>query len=418
MSGAPLAAINTSLQKLRQVVSQRPDIINNKTNLIKQEITEINDLIGQLKERMQLFNGLQREKEELQRELQMTKNNSQEYQDMVARLEDELGKKNQQYNDLQNDRNVLADQIRNANVETQDLEAQISRLDEEMRKMREEAQVIVQERDASLADLKTIEEEIRAILEELEIVNRDTDISYDEILTLLRELKGATNQALNDAGFPGVPPPPSRRFSNDDDDSYDGDSDLSVDNIYTTDPNVLSRTEQDSLQSDMVVPGTSDSEEYRQNPMVPNEGEAQYLSSLGEKVLEQSLAGDLVNPLSNQELRRTPRKLREQQHRDKYATPEMVSAMEATLPEEMDRGDGEKDKRVGGKRMNSKSKKSRKIHMNVLHKKTKHKKMKVKKMSKMGKRKTKHHRKGGFNAAYTCTTSGKTSGNTKKKLKK
>ena len=81
-------------------------------------------------------------------------------------------------------------------------------------------------------------------------------------------------------------------------------------------------------------------------------------------------------------------------------------------------GDEDKDKYVGGKRMNSKSKKSRKIHMNVLHKKTKHKKMKVKKMSKMGKRKTKHHRKGGFNAAYTCTTSGKTSGNTKKKLKK
>ena len=69
MSGAPLAAINTSLQKLRQVVSQRPDIINNKTNLIKQEITEINDLIGQLKERMQLFNGLQREKEELQKRI-------------------------------------------------------------------------------------------------------------------------------------------------------------------------------------------------------------------------------------------------------------------------------------------------------------------------------------------------------------
>ena len=70
MSGAPLEAINRSLQTLRRVVSQRPDVINDKTNLIKQEITEINDLIGQLKERMQMFNGLQRDKESLQRELE------------------------------------------------------------------------------------------------------------------------------------------------------------------------------------------------------------------------------------------------------------------------------------------------------------------------------------------------------------
>ena len=159
----------------------------------------------------------------------------------------------------------------------------------------------------------------------------------------------------------------------------------------------------------MVAPGISD--EYKQNPMVPNEEEAQYLSSLGEKVLESQPGRQLIN-----ESRDINRRIKEQQHRDEYATPEMVSA--APISETMDRGDEDKDKYVGGKRMNSKSKKSRKIHMNVLHKKTKHKKMKVKKMSKMGKRKTKHHRKGGFNAAYTCTTSGKTSGNTKKKLKK
>ena len=405
MSGAPLAAINASLQKLRQVVSQRPDIINNKTNLIKQEITEINDLIGQLKERMQMFNGLQRDKEELQRELQMTKNNSQEIQDRVAELEDELGKKNQQYNDLQNDRNVLADQIRNANVETQDLEAQISRLDEEMRKMREEAQVLVKERDNSLVDLNKIGEEIRGILEELEIVNRNTDISYDEILTLLRELKGATNQALNDAGFPGVPPPPSRRFSNDDDDSYDGDSDLSVEDIYT-DPNILSRADNVPVQTgDMVAPG-SDNLEFRQNPMIPNEQE-DYSRTLGEKVLESQ--SKRTNTLMRDRINK--------KNREKYATSEIFPGkkVEATISQQMDRGDGdegEKYKSVGGKRMNSKSKKSRKIHMNVLHKKTKHKKMKVKKMSKMGKRKTKHHRKGGFNAAYNCTFSGNTSGKT------
>lgn len=404
MSGAPLEAINKSLQTLRRVVSQRPDVINDKTNLIKQEITEINDLIGQLKERMQMFNGLQREKEELQRALENERNKLQEYQDMVARLEDELGTKERDYNNLVDQRDGLADQFRNANLSNEDLQGQIRRLDEEMRKMREEAQVLVEERDNSLVDLKTIEEEIRAILEELEIVNRDTDISYDEILTLLRELKGATNQALNDAGFSGVPPPPSRQFSNDGN-SYDGDSDFSFDDGI--DSNILSRADNVPVQTgDMVAPG-SENLELGQDPRIPS---AEEFTPLQKKVIEQRRAGDLVNPLSNQELRRTPgrmrdRRLIEQQHR--------ANTMEAPIAQQMDRGDGEKDKRVGGKRMNSKSKKSRKIHMNVLHKKTKHKKMKVKKMSKMGKRKTKHHRKGGFNAAYTCTSSGKTN-NTKK----